>query len=398
MKIGILGGTFDPIHNGHIEIALAAREQCKLDVTWLMPAKIPPHKQGRVLTDDLHRICMLFCAAGRYPCLSVNLLEFERNTVSYTVETLRLLRQEYPQDEFYYIMGEDSLHDFSTWYQPQEIAGLATLVVASRNPDNSSLKKIADGLRETYGANIILLKQPWNPVSSTEIRERVMCGRSFVGFVPEEVSRYISYLNLYGTGRVGQSEALEAYERSMRNVLQPKQFAHSRGVAYTALTLAIRYGADPERALIAGMLHDCAKQYSGEELLKLCGQQNIAISHAERTIPHLLHGKYGAYLAQEVYRVADSEILSAIEHHTIGREGMTLLEKIIFVADYMEPTRTHRPNPPLWEIRRQAFEDIDHCIVTIVRCVLAYLEHEQQQIDDEMYCILRYYEKEKGHE
>ncbi len=190
-----------------------------------------------------------------------------------------------------------------------------------------------------------------------------------------------------------QMKQYQEYERTMQEVLPAKRFAHSRGVAYTAGALAMCYGEDMYAAMVAGILHDCAKPYTDRELIEHCIQNNICVSDVELQIPHLLHGKYGAFLAHTKYGIKDQTILDAIEFHTMGRENMSVLEKIIFIADYIEPTRTHEPNPPLSEIRRQAFEDLNRCIVTIIRCVLAYLDREGWLIGEETIQTLRYYER-----
>lgn len=195
-----------------------------------------------------------------------------------------------------------------------------------------------------------------------------------------------------------QMKQYQEYEQMMQEVLPPKRFAHSRGVAYTAGALAMCYGEDMYLAMVAGILHDCAKPYTDAELIAYCKRNDIHVSDVELQIPHLLHGKYGAFLAHSKYGIEDQRILDAIEFHTMGREEMSVLEKIIFIADYIEPTRTHEPDPPLSEIRRQAFEDLDRCIVTIIRCVLAYLSREGWLIGEETIQTLRYYERKVSNE
>ncbi len=197
MKIGILGGTFDPIHIGHVEIALAATKQCDLDCTWIMPAKLPPHKKDSHIIEDKHRIAMVLAAVSEHPELELSLFEFERETVSYTADTLQLLHERYPEHELVYIMGEDSLGNLPTWYCPEKVVSLATIAVASREPENSSLYALIEERRAQYGGRFVALTSPWKDVSSTEIRERLGEGRSISGMVPETVEQYILYRGLY---------------------------------------------------------------------------------------------------------------------------------------------------------------------------------------------------------
>lgn len=177
-------------------------------------------------------------------------------------------------------------------------------------------------------------------------------------------------------------EVMERAEivKKLESKLKPGRFVHSIGVEYTAANLAFLYGVDVERARLAGLLHDCAKYIPTDEKLKRAKKYGIKISKCEKVNPDLLHGKIGAYLAREKYGVEDEEILSAISYHTTGRPGMTLLEKIIFVADYIEPNR--RIIRELPEIRREAYTDLDKCVIHILKNTLEYLETLNAAIDD----------------
>ena len=162
--------------------------------------------------------------------------------------------------------------------------------------------------------------------------------------------------------------------------LSEKRFVHSLGVEYTAATLAFVHGADVEKARLAGILHDCAKGIPTDEKLKKAKKLGLPINKCEKKNPDLLHGKLGAYLAKEKYGVKDEEILSAITYHTTGHPGMTLLEKIIYVADYIEPNR--KPIRDLDEIRKEAYQDLDKCIIHILKNTLEYLKKSEIVIDE----------------
>lgn len=174
--------------------------------------------------------------------------------------------------------------------------------------------------------------------------------------------------------------------------LTKKRFEHSIGVEYTAGALAMVYGVPVDKALIAGLLHDCAKCLEPKDKIARCERHKLPISKLEYNNPELLHAKLGAYYAKSKYGVSDEEILSAIEFHTTGKPGMSMLEKIVFVADYIEPNR--KPLPEIDEIRREAFTDIDVCIVHILKNTLAYLkEDESKDTDDMSYRTYEYYIK-----
>lgn len=182
---------------------------------------------------------------------------------------------------------------------------------------------------------------------------------------------------------------LKKITKAMEKSLDSKRFEHTMGVEYTAAALAMRYGASVEKAQLAGLLHDCAKCLSDEKRLAVCEKHNISMNDIERKNPSLLHAKVGSFLAMEEYHVEDLEVINAILNHTTGRPGMSLLEKIVFVADYIEPNRKQAPN--LGEIRRLAFTDLDKALVCILRDTLAYLESSGGETDPMTQKTYEYY-------
>lgn len=175
----------------------------------------------------------------------------------------------------------------------------------------------------------------------------------------------------------------------MKKAQDAKRFEHTVGVEYTAAALAMRYGCDIRSAQAAGLLHDCAKCLTDEKRLAICKQHGIPITESERRSPFLLHAKVGAFLAGEKYGVKNPDILNAIRSHTTGRQGMSLLEKIIFVADYIEPGRKQAPN--LEEIRKLAFVDLDRALLVILEDTLSYLKNSGGDIDPMTEETWRYY-------
>ena len=172
---------------------------------------------------------------------------------------------------------------------------------------------------------------------------------------------------------------IEKMKQLVKEELDDLRYEHTMGVMYTAAAMAMRYDEDLNQAVIAGLLHDCAKCIPSQGKIQLCETNGIDISEAERKNPGLLHAKLGAFLAKEKYNVSDKEILSAITFHTTGRPNMTLLDKIIYIADYIEPNRKEAPN--LDRIRKLAFADIDECLVAILEDSLVYLQTKSEVID-----------------
>ncbi|MBQ9643388.1 MAG: bis(5'-nucleosyl)-tetraphosphatase (symmetrical) YqeK [Lachnospiraceae bacterium] len=180
--------------------------------------------------------------------------------------------------------------------------------------------------------------------------------------------------------------------KAIEKELNYKRFLHSLGVAETAAALAMRYDADVEKAEIAGILHDCAKYMDEKELIGICKKRGVAISDAEYDNPSLLHAKAGAILAQEKYDIDDPEILEAIRNHTTGKPEMSLLDKIIYIADYIEPGRDQAPNLSI--VRSMAFEDIDRTLFKILEDILLYLQATGARIDPMTGKTYQYYREE----
>ncbi len=182
--------------------------------------------------------------------------------------------------------------------------------------------------------------------------------------------------------------------KAMEKTQDAKRYEHTLGVAYTATALAMCHGVSLKSAELAGLLHDCAKCLTDEKRLSICEKHNISINEIERRNPFLLHAKVGSFLAMEEYHIYDPDIINAILNHTTGRPGMSVLEKIVFVADYIEPNRKNAPN--LTEIRKLAFENLDLAMVKILGDTLNYLESTEGEIDPMTRKTYEYYKEMKG--
>ena len=172
---------------------------------------------------------------------------------------------------------------------------------------------------------------------------------------------------------------LDELREKVRKFQKNERYEHTLGVMYTAASLTMRYGANQQDALLAGLLHDCAKGFQPEEQKVLCKSYGISLTKEELACPQLIHAKLGAYLAEHDYKISNTEVLDAIRWHTTGRPDMTLLEKIIYIADYIEPNRDKAPN--LNHIRRLAFENLDQCVFEVLQGTLRYLREQGGTID-----------------
>lgn len=187
------------------------------------------------------------------------------------------------------------------------------------------------------------------------------------------------------------TEELTKIRKDLKKKLKKERFEHTVGVMYTAASLAMRFGADIQKALTAGLLHDCGKYCSVYDQIKLCGKYGIELTKSELDMPALIHAKLGAYLAEHEYGIKDPEILNAVAYHTTGRPGMSMLEKIVYIADYIEPNR--REIPGLGEIRGIVFQDIDRAVCLSAERTVSYLKDGGNAVDPMTVSTYEYYKK-----
>ena len=198
-KIGILGGTFDPIHNGHLALGKQAYEQFGLDEIWFMPSGHPPHKKGRLVTEGKEREDMVKLAIGSVPYFVYSDFELKREGNTYTAQTLSLLKDAYPQHEFYFIIGADSLYEIEQWYHPEMVMKQAVLLAAARpyEKDHPDFEKQVKHLVEKFGARIGVIRFEEMDIASKQIRKMVSAGQSIKDLVPGPVAGYIRIHGLY---------------------------------------------------------------------------------------------------------------------------------------------------------------------------------------------------------
>ncbi len=400
-KVGILGGTFDPIHNGHIRIAQEARKQLNLDMMWIMPAPVPPHKQPGSVTDDVHRLMMTDLSIPD-ESIEMNVMEFAREGKSYTSDTLTALAKEHPDGEYYYIMGEDSLRDFPKWHEPETIASIAKIAVAVREENRERFEELLSERNRQYKDAFLPLALSYQPVSSTMLRESIKEGVNTDLISPRALS-YIHHFGLYGTTATAirpETQSLyEEFRGKLSKILSPHRLRHCTGVAHLAAEFMLSFeeytGGTPsadgffdsvQKAMIAGLLHDCAKYIPESEFVSFCEEHDIPIEdELSRNAPELLHAAVGRYLAETVYGIKDSVILGAIEKHCTGDVGMNPVELAVYTADYCEPFRDHRPlSHSLHEIRMAGYENLYTAARFATECTLQFLEYNHWEAHPKM--------------
>lgn len=339
MRIGISGGTFDPIHKGHIESALAAAEQLNLDKVIFVPGGEPPHKLDRRITAAEDRLAMLDAAVASYDKLEVSLFEINKKEYSFSIDTVRYFKEKYGSGtELFYIIGADVAGELEHWKAYSELFNLcnfAALLRPGHRPEDFQ-KNIQRSTN--LGARIFTVNSPMIDISSNEIRDAVKSGniQTIADKVPAPVIEYIITHKLY----TREFPFDEEYAReNMEKRLKPQRYQHCLRVSEEAVRIGKMVGADPEKCRIAGLFHDCGKDVSVHQLYWL-DPGLIEMGKAENGgNPAIVHGPAGAVIATKKYGIIDSEILEAIRCHVTGAPDMGVVAQAVFVADYTEPGR-----------------------------------------------------------
>ena len=374
----IYGGSFNPPHLGHIFAARKARQLLGLDKILLIPAAIPPHKAvAEGSPDGETRFALTQLAIAGETGMEVSRIELDRPGPSYTVDTLRKLRECYPQDELYLLMGTDMFLSFFQWREPETIAKLAVPVCMARVRADSTLSEqlLAQRakMKAAFGVRPIVLQNDCLEISSTEARRLLFFGIADEVLHPD-VLAMIERERLYGVGGAYHALPFADLRRVSLSLHKEKRRAHAQGVSDTAVLLAKKYGADETDAARAGILHDITKALSPAQQQKLVDHWKLPVSPFEYAQAKLLHAKTGAAAAARIFG-ENNAVVSAIDYHTTGRAHMTLLEKIIYIADYMEPNRDF---PGVDRLREAVWRDLDEGVLLGIDMTLEQLAQKGQ--------------------
>ena len=354
-RIAVYGGSFNPPHVAHVEAAREAARELRADKLIVVPAARPPHKDvepGSPSSEERFELAKL--AFADIPNCEVSDMEFKRPGRGYTVDTLEEIHAQYPDAVLFLLMGEDMFLSFEQWKDYRRILELAEIAVFLRQYEGDVyVRGELDHYEVIYGARCTMIGCPPIKISSSELRE-MLKDRRGNDFIPENVYKEIVRKRYYGARPNfdwlrGQADAL----------LDEKRVAHVHGCEQEAVRLAEKWGGDKNLAAEAGILHDITKKFKGPEQLHLCEEYGIITDNDEKANVKLLHAKTGAAMARALFGVSD-EVYNAIWWHTTGHADMTLLEKIIYLADYIEPTRDFEGVETL---RTLAYENLDAAII-----------------------------------
>ena len=359
MKIAIFGGSFNPVHNEHVNIVRAAISALNLDKVIILPTFITPKKDGKLFVTAQQRLEMCRIAFKEVDRAEVSDYEISRGGVSYSYITCEHFAQKYPEDERYFILGADMLENFSDWKYPERILNAATLAVCAR-VDGSALKKILDGFEARFHKKAVAFNYIGKNVSSTKIRTLLALGEKPDGLT-DGVYGYIKRNNIFALSRLTE----------VKSMLTEKRWRHTVGVAVMAAENCHRAGIGEEQAITAAALHDCAKYLTADSPL-------LKGFECEKNVPEqVVHQFSGAYVAEREFGIADKDILNSIKYHTSGRAGMSQFEKLIFLCDMLESGRSFDGVDKLRQIFK---EDIDKCLFAALKHQIDYLNSNGEKI------------------
>ena len=376
-RIGIYGGTFNPPHLGHIRGASFAMSALQLHKLLVIPTNISPHKQMPADTPTAQqRYTMTKLAFSGIAGVEVSDLELQRQGASYTYKTVDAVKDMYPDEEIVLFMGTDMFLSFLEWKEPEQILQNASLAVFYRGDkgEKETIDKQKNVL-EQMGAKVYVVDNPVTVISSTDLR-RMIAFDCTSEFLSKEVQAYIRNENLYSIGRSRKQLPMEQLEQEVISLLKPNRVAHVLGCRDAAVELAKRWGADPVDAARAGLLHDITKALDGPLQLTLCREYGILLDNFSMENPKTLHALTGSLVAERIFG-ENPRVVAAIRSHTTGKANMNVLEKIIYVADYMEPNRTF---PGVDQLRHLADTDLDEALRWGLENTLSMLKQQGSEV------------------
>lgn len=385
MNVAIFGGSFDPVHSQHVRLVQSAIESLKLDKLYVMPAKAPPHKPYKKMLSDEHRIAMCKLAFSGIPEVEISDYELRRGGTSYTYLTCQHFKALCPDANLFWLVGTDMLRDFPTWKNTEAILSCATLAVCARAEAGEWLQKEQTAFFDRFQTHFAVIEDNCNPVSSTQVRVLAAAGEDTTSLVGEKVAAYIRERKLYEIAGVSEALAL----------LPEKRKAHVIRVAALAAARGGSLKMEESRVLTAALMHDSAKYLALDSPL-LAG---FTLNKAWGEVPQaVLHQFTGAYLAQTRFGVTDEQVLSAVRFHTSGKENMSLLEKLIFLADMLEDGRkfegVERLRTLFWKDSPSTEKALNEAMEEALKCSVRFVESKGESVYPLTLRALEYYQKQ----
>ena len=344
-RLGLMVGTFDPIHNGHLRVAEEMREALELDAVLFIPTGTPVFKRDQHVTDPEVRFAQVRDAVEGNPHFDVSRIEIDREGDTFTVDTLRQLRAHYPENvELYFIVGSDSAATVGKWRGCAEVAELAHLAVAVGRPGSADAETLEKVIMEAAPFKLHLVRVSILEISSTNIRQRLAEGKSVRYLVPSSFrsAREVLPETEAPDGDVFSKSFFNERKAELEKRVSAKRFKHSLGVSDTCVQLAEEYGLDVKKARLAGLLHDWDKGYDDEGArarVRELGMEDEVDPVVVEKMPGVLHGITAARALGNEFPGIPADILQAISRHTTAALDMEPLDMVLYIADAIEPNR-----------------------------------------------------------
>lgn len=337
-KTVIFGGTFNPVHRGHVMMAECVAKLPDVEKIMIIPTKIPVHKTvGTSLVSGEHRLKMCELAFSGTDKCEISRIELDSKAENFTYNTVTSLKSKNPDTEYALLVGGDSFVKFDRWYKHELLLKSVQLIVFRRVGCSEADFCAAYDKLVKLGADIKVMDDGIPDVSSSEIRESLISGGSAEKLIPKAVSEYITDNLLYTEESVLTADE---YKEILQKKLTPKRYYHSLCVADEAVRLAKMYGADPEKAFYAGLLHDIMKDTPNDEQLQMMREMGISLSAVELNAPKLWHAISGSEYLKRKFGF-DDDIVSAVRYHTTAKTKMTPLETVLYLADFTSADRDY---------------------------------------------------------
>lgn len=390
-EIGLMGGSFNPIHCGHVALARAALESGRVERVLFLPTGNPPHKKEG-LADKFDRLRMVELAVEHEAGMAVCREEIDRDGVIYTVDTLAALKRKMPDCTLTYLIGADTLRALGTWRRVETVIERCQIsgndargrdAGRSHTPGRTvDAEGCADRLPRREEDGYFLDADSRTDTKGSALRAARAAGRR--GLYSQ--TRALRGENGHGVEPMKR----EKMEYRLKKELDAARYAHTLGVEQTAREMARQFGEDEEKAALAGLLHDCAKCLPLSQMVKAAKDEKLDPVMKESKA--LMHAVAGMHLAQDVYDVHDPEVLGAIRWHTTGHANMTRLEKIVYLADMIEPNR--KPYPGLKALRKLCMTDLDEAMHMALRMSLDHVREQGKPLHPDTMAALAEYEPE----
>ncbi|MCL2801069.1 MAG: nicotinate (nicotinamide) nucleotide adenylyltransferase [Treponema sp.] len=400
MKLGILGGSFNPVHLGHLFLANSAISALNLDRVVFVPAFCSPFKteaEGMTEEGTGNRLDMLAAAVSSDHRFAIDSCEIKRQGVSYTIDTLEdIIARFLPQGKPYLIIGDDLAADLPKWNQYEKILELAVIAIARRKT-NTAVK---------HPFPCVYIENEIMNISSQMIRQKIkdndIKGSDWHSLVPSAVSAIIQDRRLYGCSSNSSAalafgsdkiydSVIQKVEAAARETLTIERFLHSRNTALHAYDMCSRFGLDPAAGYLAGIAHDLAKQLDNKQILKIIKSERIPVSSLEKNKPNLLHGKAAAVLLRDRFSIHNEDVLEAVACHTSGNEKMGALAKVIYIADKTESSRNI--DPALRIMCREA--DLDSILFAVLEKTIMKLKAKELDLSKDTIMLLNKIKEKK---